>query len=272
MKMKHLLTALLICLAALSAEAKSAILIAHYGSSDSLTRAVSISLITAETARQFPSMTVREAYISPVVRKRLAKAGQPVPSPTEALLSLAAERFDTVYVQPTTIIDGSEMAEVRESVERMAGFFSKITLGNSLCHSPADCLEVAQVLTAALPAGETTIYVGHGNLLPSTATYAQLDMMTSLLTSARCRVSTIEGYPDAEATAALLAASRAAKRVRLIPFLLICGNHTREDIAGTFADTLRAHGYRPEVTYRGLAESPAIRAIYISRIKKLTQD
>lgn len=271
MNIRYTLVLVVTLVAAISTQAKKGILIAHYGSSDSTVRAKSISLITQEVKSQLPNFEVREAYISPVVRKRLAKNGTPVSSPTEALLKMASDGIDTIYVQSTTIIDGQEMSEVRESVAKTEDFFQKVYVGRPLCYSPEDCQEVAQILISESPKENHVIFAGHGNLLPSTATYSQLDMMTSILSSGRCRVSTIEGYPDAQATVKLLDTKKYGKRVTLIPFLLICGNHTHEDIAIDFADQLKKNGFLTEIDYKGLAERPAIRNIYLNRIKELVE-
>ena len=72
-------------------EEKAALLITHYGSSDPQTRALTLDVVTREAQEAFPQFTVREAYISPIVRKRLAKEGVYKDSPTDALLKLRAE-------------------------------------------------------------------------------------------------------------------------------------------------------------------------------------
>ena len=55
------------------------------------TRALTLDVVTREAQEAFPQFTVREAYISPIVRKRLAKEGVYKDSPTDALLKLRAE-------------------------------------------------------------------------------------------------------------------------------------------------------------------------------------
>lgn len=259
----------------LGVSAKSAILLTHYGSSDDETRAKTISLITDEVSHSFPEFEVREAYISPVVRRTLAIRGIPTDSPVNALLRLRTEGYDTVYVQSTTLIDGTEMGEVRSSVEQTASFFKKIALGRPLLFTPDDCREVAEVLLQE-PCGknEAVVYVGHGNMLPSTATYSQLDNMLGVAGKTDCvyHVSTIEGYPSSRSTVSQLAKDKKIKDVKLVPLLLVCGNHTKRDIAGEYSDIIREAGYNTTVVMRGLGENPSIRAIYISRIIELVND
>ena len=268
-------SALLTALAVTPAlSAKSAILVAHYGSSDDDTRAKTIGLITEEVRQAFPALEVREAYISPVVRRNLARRGIDTEAPVDALLRLRADGYDSVYVQSTTLIDGAEMAEVLEAVARVSPFFSHVAVGESLLYSPADCESVASILLREpCGKGEAVVYVGHGNMLPSTATYSQLDNMLAVSpdASGTYHVSTIEGYPTVQSTIAQLSAVRGIRNVRLIPLLLVCGNHTKKDIAGEYSDAIRAAGYTPQVVMRGLGENPAIRAIYIDRIRQLIQ-
>lgn len=252
--------------------AKSAIVVAHYGSSDDDTRAKTIGLITGEVREAFPDMEVRDAYISPVVRRNLAKRGIATQSPVDALIGLRAEGYDTVYVQSSTLIDGAEMAEVRKAVEQTAPFFKLVRTGRPLLYSPDDCLEVASILLKEPCAeGEAVVYAGHGNMLPSTATYAQLDHILATSPEAKgvYHVSTIEGYPTASSTMAQLAKGPKVKTVKLVPLLLVCGNHTRNDIAVDYAEAVRKAGYDPKVVMRGLGENPEIRAIYVNRVREL---
>ena len=240
----RLLQCLVIAVAALfcgtAATARTAVVMAHYGSSNDDTRTKTIGRITEDVRRAFPDITVREAYISPVVRRSMTARGLDAPSPEEALLKLRAEGYDTVYVQPSTLLDGGETAEVRRSVEAVAPFFSHVAMGMPLLYSPADCEEVVKVLLQE-PCGdnEAVVFVGHGNMLPGTASYSQLDNMLGVSAGKGVyHVSTIEGYPTLESTLTQLRASKGVKRVRLVPLLLVCGNHTLKDIDGAYALSL----------------------------------
>lgn len=268
--MKTLLK-LLACLIILAgfcpeAGAKKAVLVTHYGSSDSNTRSKTIDLITSDIRQALPAIEVREAYISPVVRRNLAKQGLQYDSPVQALIRLRADGYDSVYVQSTTIIDGIEMAEVRDACDRMRSFFSLLKCSESLCYTPDDCLALVDILASHPKAkNEAVVFVGHGNLLPGTATYCQLDYMLMAGRHDGYHVSTIEGYPTAETTLVELQKDK-VKRVTLVPLLLVCGNHTINDIAGEYAGQIRSADYQTDVVMRGLAELPDVRALYVRRL------
>lgn len=253
-------------------EEKAALLITHYGSSDPQTRALTLDVVTREAQEAFPQFTVREAYISPIVRKRLAKEGVYKDSPTDALLKLRAEGYRTIYVQSTTLIEGSEMTSVRRDADKLRPFFKEIKVGNPLLYSVEDCEKVIGILTAEQPEKkEDIVYVGHGNQLPSTATYAMLDFMMKAHGLKNFHVSTIEGYPTLDATLLQLKETR-PKSVTLVPLLLVCGNHTKEDIAGVWKTELEKQGYQVNVHMQGLGENKAIRQLYMEHIKAMLKD
>lgn len=143
--MKHLLITLCLFISSLSASAqeeKAALLITHYGSSDAQTRKLTLDVITREVREAFPQFEVREAYISPIVRKRIAETGICKDSPVDALLKLHADGYRTVYIQSTTLIEGSEMTSVRRDADKVRPFFKEIKVGNPLLYSVDDCEKV----------------------------------------------------------------------------------------------------------------------------------
>ena len=220
-------------------EEKAALLITHYGSSDPQTRALTLDVVTREAQEAFPQFTVR---------------------------------YRTIYVQSTTLIEGSEMTSVRRDADKLRPFFKEIKVGNPLLYSVEDCEKVIGILTAEQPEKkEDIVYVGHGNQLPSTATYAMLDFMMKAHGLKNFHVSTIEGYPTLDATLLQLKETR-PKSVTLVPLLLVCGNHTKEDIAGVWKTELEKQGYQVNVRMQGLGENKAIRQLYMEHIKAMLKD
>ena len=250
-------------------EEKAAVLITHYGSSDDKAREQALDVIIHEVKDAFPELEVREAYISPIVRKRLAKNGIYKDSPIDALLKLRAEGYQKVYIQSTTLIEGGEMASVRKDADEVRAFFKEIKVGNPFLYSVDDCERIIDILTAEQSdKKENIVFVGHGNQLPSTATYAMLDFMMKNQGLKNYHVSTIEGYPTLNATLFQLKSNK-ARDITLVPLLLVCGNHTKEDIAGVWKKELEKHGYQVNVRMQGLGENAAIRHIYIEHIKDM---
>ena len=80
-----------------------------------------------------------------------------------------------------------------------------------------------------------------------------LDFMMKAHGLKNFHVSTIEGYPTLDATLLQLKETR-PKSVTLVPLLLVCGNHTKEDIAGVWKTELEKQGYQVNVRMQGLGE------------------
>ena len=156
--MKHLFITLCLLSVALFSSAqgeKTALLITHYGSSDPDTRALTLDVITREAKETFPQFEVREAYISPIVRRRLEKQGVHKDSPVDALLKLRSEGYSRVLIQSTTLIEGSEMTSVRRDAESVKPFFKEIKVGNPLLYTVEDCEKVIEILTQEQPGKST---------------------------------------------------------------------------------------------------------------------
>jgi sirohydrochlorin cobaltochelatase len=255
---------------ALALQAQRAVLVAHYGSSMDATREKTIDKITAEIREAEPGVEVREAYISTPVRKNLAKRGIVKLSVTEALQQLAKEGYRSVTVVSTTIIDGGEMALVRQMTDECRSLFADtVKVTRPLLYTIDDFRKLTAILGATpVPEDEEVIFMGHGNNLPSTATYTMLDHMLQVEGKEHIRVSTIEGYPDVPATLALLRKAGRTK-VQLYPLLLVCGVHTLEDIDGEVRGQLEPEGIQVTVVKRGLAELPEVRALYVERVKEM---
>ena len=236
-------------------------------------RALTLDVVTREAQEAFPQFTVREAYISPIVRKRLAKEGVYKDSPTDALLKLRAEGYRTIYVQSTTLIEGSEMTSVRRDADKLRPFFKEIKVGNPLLYSVEDCEKVIGILTAEQPEKkEDIVYVGHGNQLPSTTTYAMLDFMMKAHGLKNFHVSTIGRIILPWTQPCCQLKETRPKSVTLVPLLLVCGNHTKEDIAGVWKTELEKQGYQVNVRMQGLGENKAIRQLYMEHIKAMLKD
>ena len=81
---------------------------------------------------------------------------------------------------------------------------------------------------------------------------------------------TVEGKPDFQNALRELSLQN-CRKVHLVPLLLTAGVHTREDMAGEEPVSLRSllerEGFAVSWSMRGLGEIPAIREMYIRRVK-----
>ena len=262
-------------LAGLKADEKAALLMVHFGTTYDDTRALTIDALNRKVQETFPELTFSEAYTSRIVIRRLKQRGIRKDTPLEALLRLRAEGYTHIIVQSSNIIDGVEMESLRHDVESVQAFFKEIRVGTPLLYSIEDCEKVADILTKRLDTEaskgkpkvqEHFVLVGHGTYTPRTAVYSQMDYMLKASGHSNCHVATIEGYPTLDNLLAQLKVSK-ARNVILQPFMLVAGDHARNDIANEWKEKLEAEGYTVHVSQEGLGQMTEIQDIFIEHIR-----
>ncbi len=251
---------------------KAAILMVHFGSTFDDTRAVTIDALNADVKAAFPDVTVAEAFTSRIVMKRLAARGIVKLTPREALLRLAADGYTHVFVQSSHIIDGIEMANLRHEAAMMEPFFKEIRVGRPLLYSVGDCLEVSRIMADRYsgPLSDrkgAVVFVGHGSEGPANAIYSQIDYMLSSAGHPGAHVATVEGYPTFDTVLARLKGAK-ARKVTLVPFMFVAGDHARNDIDGEWRGELVKEGFEVTAVIEGLGQIPAIRNIFVEHIKE----
>ena len=111
-----------------------------------------------------------------------------------------------------------------------------------------------------------TLLVGHGTYTPATAQYAMLDYMLKEKGFKDYSVGTIEGYPTFDTMVAQVKAN-GTKKVLLMPFMFVAGDHAKNDIAGDWKEELEKKGYEVSVFMEGLGQNPDIQKIFIEHAR-----
>ena len=249
----------------------TSLLMVHFGTTYDDTRQKTIDAINEKARVAFPQMTVREAYTSRIVMKRLDKRGIRKDTPIDALLRLRGEGFRTVIVQPSYVIDGIEMDRLRKEVEQVRPFFDSIRVNTPLLYSVEDAERVCDILVNHHPADirkrEHVLFIGHGTEGPATALYSQLDYMLHANGHQNYHVATIEGYPTQETAVSQIKAMK-GRKITLVPLLFVAGDHANNDISVDWKETLEKQGFTVDVRLEGLGEVPEIQDLYIKKINR----
>ncbi len=260
--------------------AKKAILVVSFGTTYADTRKACIESVENKLADAFPGYTVRRAFTSRMVMRRLAERdGIVVDNERQALDRLLAEGYTEVYVQSLHIVAGAEYEKVRRIVSEYAHArkFQRLTMGRPLLYymgqeeQPDD---YAAAISAIEPLDtaddEAIVFMGHGGVHPANAAYAVLQMKLQEAGKNNVFIYTVEGFPSLERIMEQLR-ERAIKKVRLQPFMLVAGDHAVNDMAGDEEDSavsiLTAAGFAVTVSLNGLGENPAIQDIYVSHLQ-----
>lgn len=252
---------------------KQALLCVSFGTSVPAARG-SITAVEQALHAAAPELDFVRAFTSPTIRRILARRGEVVFSPAQVLETLAAQRCERVFVQPTHLLPGIEYDKLCAAVQQAAPRFAVLRLGKPLLADEAAVRQLAHILDAAYPAqpGEALVWMGHGTDHAANAVYAQLQAAFEALGRSDVFVGTVEGTPALDEARAWLA-GRAFRAAHLAPLLLVAGDHARNDMAGDGPDSwksvLEADGLQVRCTLEGLGMLEPVQKMYTERLRSM---
>ena len=184
----------------------------------------------------------------------------------EALEKLKADGYTHILIQSTNIIEGVEMESLRKDIAPLEKNFKEVRIGNPLLYTPHDFEDVIAAVAKNGAKEGATVLVGHGTYTPATAQYAMMDYMLQSKGYTDYHVTTVEGYPSFDDMVAKLDAS-GVKKVLLMPFMFVAGDHANNDIAGDMKQELESKGYQVSVFMQGLGQNPDIQKLFIDHAR-----
>ncbi len=271
-----------------------------------------ISGMAEKVRKSFPELEVRIAFTSNIIRKIwhkrrtdkefIAAYGDMlreffyVKGPLATIADLQDEGFRTIIVQPTHIYAGEEFFDLVSYINGLNSIktvkpkylpFRKLVVGRPLLGMPGplydyhkDMIAVAKALAPDVELvrkdNAALVYMGHGNKFYSTGVYSEFqEVMRGMYPETPVFVGTVEGFPGLDIVMDGLV-HIGADRVVLVPFMMVAGDHARNDMAGDRADSWKSvmcsRGIRVACVLRGLGERPGIQAIFIQHIREVAED
>ena len=252
---------------------KKAILAVSFGTSYPDTLRKTIAATEQALAEAFPDWEVRRAFTSGmIIRKLKERDGVEIENVHQAMHRLEEEGYTHVAVQSTHVMHGEEYEKMLSQLEpyRMR---MKISVGMPLLHSEEDYLSVAKALLNWLPtldADEALVLMGHGTTHFANSAYAQMEHMLQAHCD-RVYLATVEGYPTLDSVERQLAKRPEIRRLMLAPFMLVAGDHARNDMSGdedSWAEQLKQAGYTVRCILQGLGECSAIRELFVEHCRQ----
>ena len=158
------------------------------------------------------------------------------------------------------------MESLRKDVTSQEKGFKEIRIGTPLLFTPEDYEATIAAITPNGIRDGAVLLVGHGTYTPTTAQYAMMDYMLKAKGFGNYVVGTIEGYPSFD-DALNQIKKGGYKKVRLMPFMFVAGEHAKNDIAGDWKDELEKQGYEVTVFMEGLGQNPAIQNIFVEHAR-----
>lgn len=252
---------------------KASVLMVHFGTTFDDTRKNTIDAVNDEAKKEFPDMEIREAYTSRIIMRRLKERGIVKDNPAEALDKLAKEGYTHIIVQPTNIINGIESKTLEQQLEMYKDKFKEIRTGSALLSTPEDYKAVAKIINkevGELADDEAVVLVGHGTHDSGNAAYPAMDY-TAKSMGYKFYVGTIEGFPEFDDVVRGLKKDN-IKKVILMPFMFVAGDHANNDIAVDWKEELEKEGFTVEVKLTSLGMMENIRKMFIEHAKFMLEN
>ena len=252
---------------------KASVLIVHFGTTFDGTRKNTIDAVNDEAKKEFPDMEIREAYTSRIIMRRLKERGIVKDNPAEALDKLAKEGYTHIIVQPTNVINGVESKTLEQQLEMYKDKFKEIRTGSALLSTPEDYKAVAEIIdkeVGKVTDNEAVVLVGHGTHDNGNAAYPAMDY-TAKSMGYKFYVGTIEGFPEFDDVVRGLKKDN-IKKVILMPFMFVAGDHANNDIAVDWKEALEKEGFTVEVKLTSLGMMEDIRKMFIDHAKFMLEN
>ncbi len=254
---------------------KKGILLVSFGTSYLDSKVKTIDKIVADVTDLYPNYHIYQAWTSKMILRILKNRDHLyLPSLEEAMSEIVSDGMEQLIVQPTHLINGIENEVMIRTIQKQAPPTLSLLFGCPLLSSTDD---QKAVLTAVLSEHseisreDAIVFMGHGTTHYANSVYAALDYMLKEMGHANIFMGTVEAYPDLD-TLIRQVKKTSAKRVHLIPFMLVAGDHANNDMAGNSPNSWKSlfetAGYEVICHLRGLGEYKEIRDIYLNHLKK----
>lgn len=256
---------------------KKGILVVSFGTSHLDTMGKTIEVIEKEMEERFQECNVYRAFTSGMIIRKLKRTeGISVDTAPEALSRMASDGIEEVIIQPTHIINGIENDRMMEDLMEHMSLFKRIRVGKPLLSSVEDYKKAIHAVMAEteLDDGEMLVLMGHGTDHHANSAYPTLEYTFHALGYSQVLVGTVESFPELKNVMAKLKIA-GKKKVALMPFMLVAGDHAKNDMAGeedSWKSQLEEEGYEVRVIMKGLGEFRGIRQIFVEHIEDTRLD
>ena len=243
----------------------------------------SMRAVDAAFKAAFPGRPVVWAYTSQIIRKKLAAEGRPVGGISDGLAQLAGQGVRVVRVQSLHVMAGQEFSALERAllldVKKHPGRFEAVFLGRPMLESREDARELARaVLADASPLrrkGEALVLMGHGQEHGRAGLTFEGARAVFHDADRKVFMATVEGARGVEDLLRELKAAKVRKAV-LAPFMLVAGDHARNDLAGaeedSWASQLARAGIGMSANLKGLGQIAGARDILVRHARESRDD
>lgn len=254
---------------------KKALLVISFGTSYKDTFEKTIQAIEEDLKTAYPDHDFFRAYTSRrIIKKLKARDGIAIDLPAEALEKIREMGYEEVLCQTTHIINGFEFElTVKDLLPYSKDI--QIKMGSALLTSHEDYLGAVEAVMGSIPPlkeEEALILMGHGTYHHANAAYPCLDYVFKSEGHTNVYMGSVEGFPYIDDVVKQLKKQSQIKKLYLMPFMVVAGDHALNDMAGdeedSWKEVLKNQGYEVEIIMKGLGELEGIRKIFVEHSQK----
>ncbi|MGA1862055.1 sirohydrochlorin cobaltochelatase [Deferribacter thermophilus] len=289
---------------------KTAIVIASFGTTHPSALKSIINIINM-VKNEFPNTEVRVTFTSNIIRKiwqkrnkhpeEWIKKGVPkeilnVKGVIATLGDLSDEGYKNIVIQPTHIYHGEEFSDLLEyarglnsiqTIKKRWKPFHKIVVGRPALGTYGDkydyhedIKEVVKALKSDVELAKkhnaALVYMGHGNEFYSTGAYIETEKEFNIqYPDVKTFIGVVEGYPSLDDVIKKLKEQK-VKKVILKPFMVVAGDHAKNDMAGDEPDSwknvLKKEGVKVIPVIEGLGSNNDFAKIFLEHLKDAAKD
>lgn len=245
-----------------------------FGTSYADTREKTIDAIDAQLATSFPDRAFYTAWTSPrIIAKVKAERGEHHDTLDEAFVRLSADGVDDLVVATMCLMRGGEMRKIEEAASTWAASGDvRVRVAQPLMTAASDYERAADAIAdefSSIGSDEAVLLMGHGSPHGPNQLYADVQAALRELGKDNYFIATVEGEPTFDDVLPLIA-ENGAKAVHLAPFMIVAGDHARNDMSlgdDSWAARLEARGFETKVVMKGLGEYPIIQQLVVEHAR-----
>ncbi|QUH19133.1 sirohydrochlorin cobaltochelatase [Alkaliphilus sp. B6464] len=255
---------------------KKAIIVVSFGTTYELTRKLCIESIENRIKEKYEDFLVVRAFTSQMVINKLKKRDNYfVDNPMEALYRIKEEKIYNIFIQPLHIIPGYEYEKLLKQVEKFNSENSdfNIKIGRPLLYADSDYIKVVEALDLdGNNKDKAIVFMGHGTEHSADNAYIKLEETFNERWYKNIYIGTVEGNKTIDDIVPHLKENN-IKKVDLMPFMLVAGDHAINDMASEEEDSWRSRlvseGIETNVVLKGLGEVEGIQNIYMEHLEDI---
>lgn len=253
---------------------KTAVLLVSFGTSYPDARENSLEHIYRDFVDACKGIPIYQAYTSGIIIKKLSGQQMKISTVDEAVTELLKTGIERLYVIPTHMIPGSEYHKMTKTLEVYRTEFKELGIASAVLAEKEDCINLIPILKYMLKFYPEYEYIlmGHGTEADANIRYEQMNEAFWQAGLTNVRIASVEAKPDLEDAIHDLRQKQKVEKVILHPFMVVAGDHAKNDMAGeenSYATALQEAGFQVETVVKGLGEYPQFRKIYINKLWEL---